>query len=79
MRWNKKKKGKRYSICERLAYKEKVFKTCAVARLENTCTNLHMNRYASFFKGCHIKNTIVDWYSVIAPVYSSIFEGMDEK
>ena len=26
-----------------------------------------MNRYASFFKGCRFKNTIVDGYSVIAP------------
>jgi len=78
MRWNK-KKGKRYSICEQLAYKKKVFKTCAVARLENTCTSLHMNTYASFFKGCRVKNTIVDGYSVIAPVCSSIFEEMYEK
>ena len=30
-------------------------------------TNLHMNRYALFFKGCCFKNTIVDRYSVVAP------------
>ena len=33
---------------------------------EYLSTNLHMNRYASFFKGCRFKNTIVDRYSVVA-------------
>ena len=32
---------------------------------EYLSTNLHMNRYTSFFKGCHFKNTIVDGYSII--------------
>ena len=39
-------------------------KWCAIT--EHPSTNLHMNRYASFFKGCRFKNTIVDGYSVIA-------------
>ena len=28
-------------------------------------TNLHMNRYALFFRGCGFKKTLVDGYSVI--------------
>ena len=28
-------------------------------------TNLHMHRYASFFRGCRVKNSLVDGYSVI--------------
>ena len=32
---------------------------------EYPSTNLRMNRYASFFRGCRSKKTIVDGYSVI--------------
>ena len=34
---------------------------------EYPSTNFHMKRFASFFKGCRFKNTIVDGYSDIAP------------
>ena len=38
---------------------------------EYPSANLHMNWYASFFKGCCFKNTLMDGYSVIAPLYLS--------